>query len=161
MMGLEVTQATAALHFKKAFYEATRDLFAQDIDTEHVYVVFGQPSNYIPDDIVSFGRLTTGQETATLGTNRSREETLTVDVTISCFRAGTEDAEIAAAERAYDLLRRIEHYARMEDTTIGGTVRTCVLSSHESEGATPEELTEQGRVAEVIATFTAKTRIQG
>lgn len=160
-MSLDLTQATAALAFKKAFCAAIKALFADDQETKHVYVVYGQPANYEPEDIVSFGRITTGQETATLSTNRSREETLTLDVTISCFMGGNEDAEIATADRAYDLLRRIEHFARMDDTTIGGTVRTCVLSSHESEGATPEELLDQGRVTEVIATFTAKTRITG
>ncbi|WP_159702473.1 hypothetical protein [Arthrobacter sp. 18067] len=160
-MSLDLTQATAALEFKKAFCSAIKALFADDQETRHVYVVYGQPANYEPEDIVSFGRITTGQETATLSTNRSREETLTLEVTISCFMGGNEDAEIATAERAYDLLRRIEHFARMDDTTIGGTVRTCLLTSHESEGATPEELLDQGRVTEVIATFTAKTRIQG
>lgn len=158
---MDLTQATAALAFKKAFCSAIKERFAADQETQHVYVVFGQPSSYEPEDIVSFGRITTGQETATLSTNRSREETLTLDVTVSCFMGGAEDAEIATADRAYDLLRRIEHYARMDDITIGGTVRTCMLTSHESDGATPEELIDQGRVTEIVATFTAKTRIQG
>ena len=160
MAGLDLTQATLGLAFKKAFYTAVKELFAGAPDTEHVYVVFGQPANYEPDDIVAFGRLTAGQDAATLGTNRSREETLTIDVTVSCFRGGAEDAEIFTADRAYELLRRIEHYARIEDTTLGGIVRTCVLSSHESEGATPEDLIDQGRVTEIVATFTAKARIQ-
>lgn len=160
MAGLDLTQATVGLAFKKAFYTAIKELFAADQETKHVYVVFGQPTNYNPDDIVSFGRLTAGQDAATLSTNRSREETLTLDVTVSCFRGGSEDAEITTAERAYDLLRRIEHYARIEDTTLGGIVRTCVLTSHESEGATPEDLIEDGRVTEIVATFTAKARIQ-
>lgn len=160
MPDLNLTQATLGLEFKKVFYLAVKDLFAADPDTEHVYVVFGQPSNYQPDDIVSFGRLGAGQEAATLSTNRSREETLTLEVTVSCFKGGGEDGEIATAERAYDLLRRIEHYVRMTDTTLGGIVRTCVLTAHNSEGATPEELTDEGRVTEVIATFTAHARIK-
>ncbi|MFP3686339.1 hypothetical protein SB847_21795, partial [Bacillus sp. SIMBA_026] len=82
---------TAALEFKKAFYLAVKALFASEPETEHVYVVFGQPANYVPDDIVSFGRVTTGQEAATLSTNRSREETLTLDVTVSCFMGGDEE----------------------------------------------------------------------
>lgn len=160
MAGLTLTQSTLGLAFKKAFHAGIRDLFAEDPETEHVYVVYGQPTNYEPDDIVSLGRLTAGQETATLGTNRSREETLTLDVTVSCFQGGNEDAEIATAERAYDLLRRIEHHVRITDTTLGGVIRTCVLTSHESEGATPEDLIEQGRVTEVVATFTAHARIR-
>lgn len=157
---MDLTQATLALAFKKAFYEAVKALMADGYDTEHVYVVFGQPATYVPDDIVSFGRLSSGQSAATLSTNRSREETLTAEVTVSCFLGGDEEAEIATAERAYELLRRIEHHVRMTDTTLGGIVRQCFLTSHESEGATPEDLIEQGRVTEVVATFTAHARIQ-
>jgi hypothetical protein len=160
MTGLDLTQATLGLALKKALYAGIKDLFAPDPETEHVYVVFGQPANYVPDDIVAVGRITAGQDMATMGTNRSREETLTVDVTVSCFRGGDEDAEIATADRAYDLLRRIEHHVRMTDPTLGGVVRTCVLTSHESDGATPEDLIDQGRVTEVIATFTAHARIR-
>jgi len=160
MAGLTLTQSTLGLAFKKAFHAGIKELFAEDPDTEHAYVVFGQPTTYVPDDIVAFGRLTAGQDAATMGTNRSREETLTLDVTVSCFRGGDEEAEIATAERAYELLRRIEHHVRMTDTTLGGVVRECVLTSHESEGATPEDLIEEGRVTEVIATFTARARIR-
>jgi hypothetical protein len=156
---MDLTQATLGLAFKKAFYQAVKTLMADAHDTEHVYVVFGQPATYQPEDIVSFGRLSVGQAAATMSTNRSREETIAVEVTVSCFLGGDEDAEIATAERAYELLRRIERHVRMTDTTLGGVVRECVLTSHESEGATPEELTEQGRVTEVVATFTAKARI--
>lgn len=156
---MDLTQATLGLAFKKAFYEAVKTLMAEGYDTEHVYVVFGQPATYNPDDIVSFGRLSVGQAAATLSTNRSREETLSLEVTVSCFLGGDEEAEIATAERAYELLRRIERHVRMTDTTLGGIVRECVLTSHESEGATPEDLIDQGRVTEVVATFTAKARI--
>lgn len=160
MAQLNLTQATLGLAFKKTFYERIKELFAPDPDTQHVHVVYGQPSTYEPEDIVSFGRLSSGQETATMSTNRSREETLSLEVTVSCFKGGTEDGEIATAERAYELLRRIEHYVRMEDPTLGGLVRQCLLTGHESEGATPEDLTDQGRVTEVIATFTAHARIK-
>lgn len=156
---MDLTQATLGLAFKRAFYEAAKTLMAEGYDTEHVYVVFGQPATYNPDDIVSFGRLSVGQQAATLSTNRSREETLTLEVTVSCFLGGDEEAEIATAERAYELLRRIERHVRMTDTTLGGIVRECALTSHESEGATPEDLIDQGRVTEVVATFTAKARI--
>jgi hypothetical protein len=156
---MDLTQATLALAFKKAFYQAVKTLMADGYDTEHVYVVFGQPATYVPEDIVSFGRLSSGQASATMSTNRSREETLTLDVTVSCFMGGDEEAEISTAERCYELLRRIEHQVRTTDTTVGGTVRECFLTSHESEGATPEDLIEEGRVTEVVATFTARARI--
>ena len=157
---MDLTQATLALAFKKAFFEAVKELMARTPETEHVYVVFGQPSTYAPADIVAFGRLTSGQNPATLGTPRSREETLTLEVMISCFVGGGEEAELAASERVYELLRMIERHVRMTDTTVGGTVRHCFLTSHESDGMTPEDLIEQGRVIDVIATFTAAARVR-
>lgn len=152
--------ATVAIEFKEAFYKAVKQLMAENQDTEHVYVVFGQPATVDPDEIVSFGAVGVGQAPATMGTNRSREETLTLDVQISVVRGGEEEAEIEASRRCYELLRMIERYARMDDTTVGGTVRECVLTSHDSPGATPEEVMHKGRMIDVLATFTAKARIR-
>ncbi|MEE2568602.1 hypothetical protein V1638_04220 [Pseudarthrobacter sp. J64] len=157
---MDLTQATLGFEFKKAFYEAAKQLMASTPGTEHVYVVFGQPATYVPEDIIAFGRITAGQDAATLSTNRSREETLTLEVMLSCFQGGGEEAELVASERCYELLRLIERHVRMTDTTVGGTVRECFLTSHESDGATPEELLEQGRVIDVTATFTAKARVR-
>ena len=152
--------ATVALDFKEAFYNATKTLMATDHTTEHVYVVFGQPSTIEPNEIISFGSIGAGQEKATMGTNRSREETLTLDVQISVVMGGAEEAEIAASRRCYELLRMLEHHVRVTDTTVGQTVRECFLTSHESPGATPEEVMHKGRMIDVLATFTAKARIR-
>lgn len=157
---MELTMATVALAFKEAFYTAAKTLMAGDPATEHVYVCFGQPASIDPDEIISFGSIGAGQETATMGTNRAREETLTLDVQISVVRGGAEEAEIEASRRCYELLRMLERQVRMTDTTVGGTVRECFLTSHDSPGATPEEVMHKGRMIDVLATFTAKARIR-
>lgn len=152
--------ATVALAFKEAFYLAAKELMATTPETEAVYVAFGQPATVEPDEIISFGSIGAGQEKATLGTNRSREETLTLDVQISVVRGGAEEAEILASRRCYELLRMLEYHVRVTDTTVGQTVRECFLTSHESPGATPEEVMHKGRMIDVLATFTAKARIR-
>lgn len=151
--------ATVALDFKQAFQEAIRDSFALDPDTESVLVTFGAPGTYAPADIVSFLDLVSDQSSATISANRSREETLTLTVSISCVVSGGQDAELLAAQRAYYLLRAIEYYARRTDTTIGGTVRYCFLEGHTSAGQTDQALMQQGRVCEIVATFRAQARV--
>lgn len=152
--------ATVALAFKEAFYNAAKQLMAETQGTESVYVVFGHPATVDPDEIISFGFVGAGQEKATMGTNRSREETLTLDVQISVVMGGAEEAEIGASRRCYELLRMLEYFVRVTDTTVGGTVRECFLTSHDSPGATPEEVIDKGRMIDVLATFTAKARIR-
>lgn len=151
--------ATVALAFKKAFHQGIQQLFVLDSDTEAVLVTYGAPANYSPPDIVSFLDITSDQAVATIGASRSRDESLALTVSISCVVAGGQEAELAAAERAYDLLRRIEYWARRTDTTIGGTVRECFLEGHSSSGQTDPALMSQGRVCEIVATFRARARI--
>ncbi|MHA7275364.1 hypothetical protein ACX80O_02355 [Arthrobacter sp. Hz1] len=153
--------ATVAYEWKNNFFESVKASFAADVATENVLVSFGQPGTFEPDDIVSFERVTERQDPATMGTNRSREEVLTLDVIISCYRGGGPEQEQVCSARAYDLLRRIEIYARKTDTTIGGAVRHCFLQSHESDGATLPELIAQGRTIDITATFEARARITG
>ena len=146
---------TAASALKDAFVSAARTLWAGT----DVQVAFGHPGQTQTDDIVAFGRVTSSQEVATMGTNRSREETLTLDVVISIFRGGGPEMEAIASARGYALLGELEEFARKTDTTIGGTVRHCFLTSHESDGATDPEILAAGRLIEISAQFTAQARI--
>jgi hypothetical protein len=151
--------ATAAHAFKKAFRDAAVTLYAEDLNTAKVSVVFGRPTNFLEADVVAFTRLSSDQSPATLSTNRSREELLELDVIISCFVPGGEEAEEAASDRGYDLLRRLERFARMTDTTIGGTVRECFLLRHDSDGLSGKTVVKTGRNIFITATFQAKVRI--
>jgi len=148
--------ATVAYAFKKAFYEAVRDLLGADQETQYVLVALGTPSSMEPDDIVAFQGVTSDQAPVTMG-NRGREETLTIEVQISCYSGG--DDEDIPLSRAYDLLRRVEQYARKTDPTIGGTVRQCFLVGHDSQGFTDPADLAKGRTADITARFQAQARI--
>ncbi len=150
--------ATAADEFKLAFFEAARDLMAADPDTEHVLVTYGWPGTFEPEDLVSFLGVTSEQEAASIS-RRSRDETLTLEVSISCYRGGGQDMEQVSARRAYQLLRMLDTFARVTDTTVGGTVMWCFLVGHESSGHTDPALIEQGRTNEIVARFSARARI--
>ena len=147
---------TAAHAFKVAFYTAIRDLMGQEVDTQYVGVSLGTPATMEPDDLVAFMGVRTEQSVATIG-NRSRDETLFLDVQISCRRGG--DSELDVQTRAYELLGIIEQYARKKDPTIGGTVMWCFLTSTETAGYTDPDDIANGRVADIHATFQAQARI--
>ena len=151
-----MTVADAAAAFKDAMVVAATTA----VNDSTVLVCYGHPGTEQPDDIVSFGRVTSTQEPGPMSsTNRSRTNTLTVDLTISIYRAGGPEQEKAAGDRAYALLSAIEEYVRVTDTTVGGNVLWCFLTSHSSDGATDPALIAKGRCIEIAATFTAYTRI--
>lgn len=151
-----MTVADAAAAFKDAMVTAATTA----VNDPTVLVCYGHPGIQQPDDIVSVGRVTSTQEPGPMSnTNRSRTNTLTVDLTISIFRRGGADQEQVAGDRAYSLLSAVEEYVRVTDTTVGGTVMWCFLTSHTSDGATDPTLLTQGRCIEITATFTAYTRI--
>lgn len=154
-----MTDRTAAVAFKTAMIAATHRLW--DTAEPAVAIVRGAPSpdQLNADDIVGFGRVTTTQEPATIGTRRSREETLTLTVVISVYRLGGADMEQVCEERAYKLLGDLADYVRQTDTTLDGTVRNCFLAETESEGATDPDQVAKGRLIEISANFTAQHRI--
>lgn len=154
-----MSSATAADEFKLNFFNAIHDQFAQDQDKQNVLVLYGYPGPYVPEDVVEFSTVTSNQDPATISTNRSREEVLTLEVFITCQRGGGQEMELVCAQRAYALLRAIETYARVTDTTIGGAVRHCFLTQHQSIGHTDPTVIEQGRAVEITATFTARARV--
>lgn len=150
--------ATAAPEFKSAFIAAARALWASD--EPDVKVSFGHPGMRQPDDIVAFTKLTSKQEPGPHGARRARDEVLTIDVQISCYRGGRgDDVEQICSDRAYKLLRDLEKYVRVTDTTVGGTVLDCFLTAHDSDGETDRAFLAKGRCIEITATFTANVRI--
>lgn len=150
--------ATAAQDFKLAFVSVARALWTE---TEpEVLVTFGHPGMNAPNDIVAFLDLTSSQEPGPMGPRRARDETLTINVQFSIFRGGRGDeVETMCSARAYKLLDDLETYVRVTDTTLGGVVRHCFLTSHTSEGATEPQIISKGRLIDVTAVFTALTRI--
>lgn len=143
--------------FKDAMVDAAHTLWDPD---PNIQISYGHPGMNMLNDIVGFGRVSSEQEVAAYGPTRPREETLTLDVTFSIYRPGGPEMEKVATDRAYELLRQLARYVRITDTTVGGTVRDCFLTAHESDGSTDPETLSQGRLIEVMATFTAHARVR-
>lgn len=147
---------SAAPLLKAAMYAAATTLWAADTA---VLVTYGMPAFDPYNDVVSFGATTSESDMATLGPRRQREETLTQEVIIYCFAGGGQEQELIVMQRAYTLLGQLEEYARVTDTTFGGTVRECFLTSHGSDAASDESILANGRMHVLTATFTAHNRI--
>lgn len=150
--------ASAARAYKNAFFEMTKRLF--EADTECL-VLFGSPSqeSLAWDNIVAVLGVGSDQTPATVSSNRTREETLTLQVRIDVQRPGEADQEQAASDAAYAYLEQIEQYVRVTDTTLGGVVRDCFLTAHQSEGASEIAQILTARNIVIDATFTAHVRI--
>ena len=150
---------SAALEFGDAFYAKVVELMAADEITGdgQVMVVWGQPASF-PSDIVSFGEVRVEQDPATMGSNRSREEILELDLVVSCQRGGGSD-DTWVRGRAYQLLKAIELQVRVTDTTVGNTVRECFLVRHSGRGSDSPAVLAKGRAFDVDATFRAKFRV--
>lgn len=154
------SSATAAQAFKAAMVAAMQGLYAAD---PSVLITFGHPGPQVANflDAVAFTDLSVEQSPATLSTNRSREEVLTLVVQVSCWRPGGPEMESVASDAAYGLLEALERQVRVTDPTLGGIVRHCFLESHTSEGATDPAALTAGRTIEVEARFVAHVRITG
>lgn len=152
---------TAGMAYKKALYEKISELFAAEASTKDVLVCPGAPGSFEADEIVAVTRLEIQQDFSTMGINRSREETLAVDVVFSCLFGGDGTQELPAQERAFELLGIIERHVRIVDTTLNGTVRQCFLTGVQTDGQTPDEYLNAGRGVDVVATFTARNRVRG
>jgi len=141
--------------FKDAFYAMAKTQLPKSTQ-----VSFGHPGISNQPDIVACLDLTSEQAEATLSAaRRTREETLTLEVMVSCFRNGYGDSDKVVSDAAYALLGTLEEYVRTTDTTLGGVVRECFLTSHTSTGYTDPQSLAQGRTIDIRAIFTAHARI--
>jgi hypothetical protein len=149
--------STAAPQVKDALYQISKTLFKDD---PLVLVALGHPGTATNDDMVMWLDVRTSQTEGPLSvTNRGREEQIDIDVFISSFRAGELDADKVPSDRVYWLLGQIENFVRTTDTTLGNLVRHCFVTATHSRGSTEPAVIANGRQVDLIATFTAHTRI--
>jgi len=155
--GLTLTTAIAA--YKDALYSLCQTLWP--VASSTVLVSYGNPGMNQPPDIVAIMDVTSDQVIATLGNLRQREETLTCKIIVSCFRAGNADNDKVPFDAAVALLAMIENSVRPTtgDTTLGGTVRECFMTTVVSTAAADPQLLAMGRTVELEATFTAHVRV--
>lgn len=96
-----------------------------------------------------------------MGPQRSRDETITLEVNIVSWRIGNDNAaEREAKDRAFGLLTAIEKHIRETDITLGGTCLWCVLGEYSSDGETTEDDAGYGRLIAIDAFFEARARTQ-
>lgn len=143
--------------FKQAMQTACADLFPDD-----TMVSWGHPGKTHPRRMVMLMDLASAQDMATLGTNRSRNETLTLRILFVVVLNGSgwqaqRDADLAAMA----MLGQLEQFCRVTDTTVGGTVRECFLTSYDLAGFTPAEEVSAGWRSYLEAVFTAQARVTG
>lgn len=151
-----MTAETAAHAFRAALYAAALNLWAGT----PVQVILGNPATYQADDVVEIGAVNSTQDPATFGSQRSREEQLELEVIISIFRAGGIEREADVFDRAYALLEDLALFCRVTDTTVGGTVRQCALTSNAYGSGNSDQTLAAGRIGVVVAKFTAQARIR-
>lgn len=145
--------STQGASLKAALYAALPGLSA----LSGVYVCYGLPGKYQPDDILAILDSDGDSVPATIGSPRSREETIRQTFTASCYRGGaTETTQQTATERAFALMDAVVEWCRNTDPTIGGTVRSLLP---DVSWALEESVEEQGRVADLTFTLTFVARI--
>lgn len=146
---------SAAPAVKAALFAMLNTAYA----AEAVRVTYGHPGRPDDADIVAAMDVWGEQEWAAMRAGgATREESLLLSVALSCYVGGGPEAQQPATERAYALLAILETALRA-DPTLGGTVRSAGLLSHEMVEATSPEVLTRGRVTDISAIVRAVTRI--
>lgn len=154
-----VSPVLAAYEFKQAFYTVAKELFK----TSHpeFEIVRGLIGANIPDEYMQVLGTSTDHEAATMGSNRTREETIQLETQWFIFRHGEVDADQEAEDYLFARLGELEKHIRVNDITLGGVVRHCLLSTIATDSARIENAgTSQGRLAAAIAIWEAPIRIR-
>lgn len=152
------TPFTNDLALKVALAQVIRELLP---DKKRTTVSWGIPGPSFRDEIVALMETESDQVMATMGGRRTREETIVQTVTFTVVKQGSDDSALMAANvRAIEMLGLLEYHCRITDTTLGGVVRQCFMTSHSGdEVLIPQR--NQGRTYQVEAVFTAQARISG
>jgi hypothetical protein len=161
--GEYTSSALAAKAFKDAFFAAAVTNHASD---NGVRVSYGHPGSGTRgvDDLIAVKNVRVTADWGPMGIRHARDVILELDVEYSAFISGVDDDDKSATDRAYALLDVDDAYCRRApayngDSTLGGVVRDCMLTSSESAGVTDNAFLAQGRLIVVLATFTARARI--
>lgn len=157
-MASGVSFTIAGHEFKKRLHAAATELWRDD--HPEFLVCWGKVGTYVPDQYVEFHGTDTGDEFATMGTNRSAEETIRLETQWFVSRFGDpENAGPEADEYLYARLAELEQYVRVTNTTLDGLVRHTRLVSYATDDAAMQRDNAQGRLSAALAMFEAKVRI--
>jgi hypothetical protein len=125
------------------------------------------PPQLLTDVMASVGDAEVEHERPTAGgPTRSREEVADIEVILSCAAHGDgeslEDAQREATEAAYGMLAVLEtHFRDRAAATLGGACRDALVRTHKLAEyvSTDPDGYVTGRVGEITATVTCRTRI--
>lgn len=159
---MSVSKAPA---FKAALFTACQGLYgslATVTGDYNVLVSYGWPTSW-SDEFVILGDVTSEQEVATMGSNRSRWEALTGSGRISVYVGGSDQQ--TTTERAYYLLGLLESYLQdvgnipSTQITLGGVVFQARVTGHELTEPADDDEVAAGRTTDLFFTVTALARI--
>lgn len=148
----------AAHRYKQALFDAATELWRES--HPEFLVCWGKVGANVPDQYVEFHGTDNTEAPATMGTNRTSEETLRLETMWWVTRFG--DAEIVGPEAdlyLFDRLAELEHYVRVTNTTLGGVVRHCRVTTFATDDAAMNRDNSYGRLSAAVAIFEAKVRL--
>lgn len=150
--------STAALAFKTAFFDAATALWATSMPA--FQVSWGRIGTSVPDQYLEVLGTSNDLEAATMGTNRTREETIRLETMWWVTRFGSPEFTAREAdEYLYARLRELEQHIRVDNITLGGAVRQCFLVEHATANSETNRDNTYGRLSAAIAVWEAKVRI--
>lgn len=150
---------------RQALFTACQEVYTTRADSTgaKVLVCYGLPGSYQPQNIVAV--LDTRQPVTrpTMGTSRSRNKDVEIDVTVSVFRAGDETQQQLAAEDVDDLVDLLESYFRTSpNERLGGACYDAFVSNIAGPtlfaSAQPDSGAVVGYTAEAVVTVTLSVR---
>jgi hypothetical protein len=148
-----------------ALYAATQNLFPASANNSTL-VSPGDPGDYQPDIIIAVMGIRAPVTQPTMGTNRSRDERIEIDVVVSAYVHGGPEAQQPANQAAWAASDTIVAYFRTSpNEKLGGACYNSFVSNRVLTPAIAWEHVDgfddpvpSGRTADVAVTVTAWIR---
>lgn len=133
-------------------------------------IVYGAAGSNLADEIVGLGGTTTKIERPTSTTQRTREETVETEVIFSVWTGAGPEQDQVITERAYVMLSAFADYFKTKpNETLSGACREALVTAYDDAGGvgatyepdpdSPGGFIVTGRLIEITAVLTARTRI--
>ena len=135
------------------------DVLLPEIYPTGVTILRGAPGTTTTADVVSLRSTTVDDVQVQMGPQRRHDETMTVTLLLSCFRAGDYRAQRAADEAAWAMLTLLRDGLRFDRTpNMAGAVRHAVVASYSLDREDDPAVLAKGRVAVITVTLAIKAR---
>lgn len=148
---------TGVLLARQGLAAAIRAALA-DEERVDIYDGFHWPIRH--NDSMQLTSATSNADPKTVGPRRAYDETITLGVTVTSWRAGSNTdpaVAVAAFDRAFELLAKVTDYVMDGDNTeLGGAVQWCLPGAVDSDG----EEYDDGFQVEIAAEFVCSHRVR-